>query len=148
MLKLLTLLSILIVFPVISKEVPKELQQKFKEVASKNMELRFKVLEEVHRKKISFENEMYELEKAQLNEAKSISEELIPGDKKKNKEIRDSLKKKHSAFQEEMKKRRKTHHEEIKQMRKKYSDERKANQDSLRAEWKNLSHKNKKQESK
>ena len=147
MLKLLSIFSILWAFAAISKEVPREIpqdmQNKFKELASKNLEIRLQMLDEIHNKRIVFENEMYDLGKGQIMEAKSMTDNLTPGDKEKNKSVRDTLKQKQAAFKENMKKRRQAHHEEIKQIRQKYMAMLKSNRAAIREQFKGK-HKGKK----
>ncbi|HAZ11179.1 MAG TPA: hypothetical protein DCY86_00185 [Bdellovibrionales bacterium] len=112
------------------------MQNKFKELGSKNLELRLQMLEEIHSKRIAFENEIYDLGKSQIMEAKSVTEGLSPGNKEKNKAVRESLKQKQMAFKENMKQRRQAHREEIKQIRQKYMALLKSNREAIREQFK------------
>ncbi|MBI2519899.1 MAG: hypothetical protein HYV97_05770 [Bdellovibrio sp.] len=140
MLKLLTIFSILWAFSAISKEVsrefPQDAQNKFKELGSKNLEIRLQMLEEIHSKKIAFENEIYDLGKGQIMQAKALTDGLSMGNKEKNKSIREDLKQKQKAFKESMKQRRQNHREEVKQIRQKYMAQLKANREAIREQFK------------
>jgi hypothetical protein len=81
----------------------------------KIMDERLAHLEIRHKKKIEFENELYNLEKNHLQEISKLESQITANDKNANQKLIIEIKQKMKAFQETMNKKNQSFHQSMKQ---------------------------------